>query len=152
MDSTVPTIAPGGRANALRAALARGALASVRKLALVAFAAWCLGVTGLAAYEFVTHQVGYFVALTLPLGTEVSGDRAALPDGRIVKLDRAIDVRTLAPGEIEWTDVPGVVELQPRATLIAIILLVPLAGWIALEAGALLAEWILRGFSRPPGS
>jgi hypothetical protein len=144
MDTTISTISQSVAASAARARATRERLGMLRRLAMVLFGAWILGVTALATYELVTHQVGYFVALSLPVGTKVAGDQATLPDGRVVTLERTVDVKSLEPGQIDWSEVPGVVSLQARASLIGIVLLIPLATWAVVECLILLVGWILR--------
>jgi hypothetical protein len=122
-----------------------------RRLALVLCAAWCVGITTVCGYELLTRQLGYFVALRLPVGTVVSGNQATLPDGRVVLLERPLDVRQLAPGQIEWADQPGVVQLQTRTTLLALVLAIPFLGLAVLEAMILSGRWIVRGFKRREG-
>lgn len=122
--------------------------ARLRRFAIVVCAAWALLFCGLGAYEVAKNEVGYFLALSLPVGTVVLGDQATLPDGKVVKLPRPIDVRDLPPGAIAWNDESGVVELQPRTGLLAAILLVPFSCWLALEALVLAGRWILHGKER----
>jgi len=123
-------------------------LFKVRRLAIVLIGAWCLGMLGLAGYDLAVHRVGYFVMLTLPVGTTVSGNQATLPDGRVIGLETTVDVKSLRPGMIEWNGVPGVVELQLRTLLLAIAIGVPLLAFGAAELVALAIRWILRGSLR----
>lgn len=117
-----------------------------RRLAVVLCGAWCIGVVSVAGFELITHRVGYFIELTLPVGTVISGNKAILPDGRVVELQTTVDVRSLQPGEIKWEGAPGVVELQLRSVIFAITLIVPMGLWAGLEVIAVLGQWVLRGF------
>jgi len=117
-----------------------------RRLAVVLCGAWCIGIFSVAGYELITRRVGYFIELTLPVGTVISGNKAILPDGRVVELQTTIDVRSLKPGEIKWVGEPGVVELQLRSVLLAVTLVVPMGLWAGFEVIAVVGGWILRGF------
>lgn len=119
-----------------------------KRLAIVLGLTWCAGAACLASYEWVTHRVGVFVEMSLPVGTIVSQDKATLPDGQVIDLAPYIDTRTAGPWEIRWSDQPRTVELHVRAIVLAIALLVPLAAWLALELVAKLDGWIVHSRGR----
>ncbi len=120
----------------------------VRRVALL-LGLGCLAV-GLASlgYEYATHRVGYFVEMTLPVGTVIDGGHAVLPDSRTVELAGPADAA--APPTAAGPDAAPVrvVELNIRPWLLAIAIGVPLIGLIGLEAIAAAAGWALRGFDK----
>jgi hypothetical protein len=119
-----------------------------RRLGLAVCAAW-LVVTGVVlTYELVTRHVGYFVEMTLPVGTVVNGHQATLPDGRVVNLDATIAPRSSAPGRIQWEGDPAVAELHVQPLLLGVAVGIPLLAWLAIDGIALLTAWVSRGFRR----
>jgi hypothetical protein len=120
----------------------------LRRLVLALCGAWAVAVVALLGYELLAHRVGYFVEMTLPVGTVVSGTHATLPDGRVIELDATIGKPTLKPWEFRWADAPVVAELHVRPTLLAVTLGVPLFAWLGIEAVAWTVGWVLRGFGK----
>lgn len=120
----------------------------LRRLA-VALCALCLVTSAsVLAYEVLSHRVGYFVEMTLPVGTVVNGTQATLPDGRVVTLATALEPHIAKPGEIHWTGDPAVAELHVQRFIAAIALGVPLLAWLVIDAVALGGGWVARGFRR----
>ena len=108
-----------------------------------------LDATGaMVAYEVATRHVGYFVEMTLPVGTVIHGAQATLPDGRIVSLDTAIAPGATEPGRIHWDGDPAVAELHVQRLLVVVAIGIPLFAWLGIDAIALTAGWVGRGFRR----
>jgi len=118
----------------------------LRRLVLAMCAAWLLVAGAVFTYEVVTRHVGYFVEMTLPVGTVVHGSQATLPDGRVVNLDTTIGPRTSDPGRIHWDGEPAVAELHVQRLLVGIALGIPLLAWLGIDGVTLAAAWIGRGF------
>ena len=119
----------------------------VRRLIIAMCAAWLLVASGVAMYEVATRHVGYFVEMTLPVGTVIHGTEATLPDGRIVTLDTTI-VRASEPGRILWDGDPAVAELHVQRLLLGVAIGIPLFAWLGIDALAISAAWVVRGFRR----
>ena len=65
----------------------------------------------MVAAQLDSDSDGWFVRHTLPVGTVVSGDKATLPDGRIVSLKNFKDPttgRVLKPWEMDWANEPAI--------------------------------------------
>jgi hypothetical protein len=121
-----------------------------RRLVVALCAGWLLVAGGVLAYELMTHQVGYFVEMTLPVGTVVQGSQATLPDGRVVHLETTIAPSASDPGRLYWATDPAVAELHVQRALFAVAFGIPIIAWLGIDALALTAGWIGRGFKRPP--
>lgn len=117
-----------------------------RRLLLAICAAWLLVAGAVFTYEVVTRQVGYFVEMTLPVGTVVHGSQATLPDGRVVSLDTTIGPQATDPGKILWDGDPAVAELHVQRLLVGAALGIPLLAWLGMDGLTLAAAWIGRGF------
>lgn len=122
----------------------------LRRLVLAVCAAWALVAGGVLTYEMVTRHVGYFVEMTLPVGTVVHGSQATLPDGRVVNLATTLAPRASEPGRLTWQDDPAVAELHVQRLLFAVAFGIPLLAWLGIDALALTAAWIRRGFRAEP--
>jgi hypothetical protein len=118
-----------------------------RRLAIVLSSAWVVGVISFTTYEALSHRDGFFVGLTLPIGTIVSGNRAILPDGRTVKLNIKLEGKDVKPWEIKWDNEPEI----PTETIVHWGKLfsgvsIPLVLWFILEVLVLIGTWVARGF------
>ena len=120
----------------------------LRRLFIVLCAGWLLIAGAMLAYEVVTRHVGYFVEMTLPVGTVVHGSEATLPDGRVMNLDTTIAPTAGDPGRISWRNDPAVAELHVQRALVAVAFGIPIFAWLGIDALALTAGWIGRGFKR----
>jgi len=118
----------------------------IRRLLVAVCAGWLLVAGGVLTYTLMTHRVGYFVEMTLPVGTVVRGSLATLPDGRVVNLDTTIAPTASDPGRVSWQDDPAVAELHVQRLLVAVAFGIPLFAWLGIDALALTAAWIGRGF------
>lgn len=119
-----------------------------RRLALIFCGAWCLGAASLTTFELLNHREGYFVGLTLPIGTVVSGNKATLPGGRVVDLNLSIEGKAIKPWEIKWDNEPEVpTEQFIRWTRLLIQgLIIPVGLWVCFELFAFIGNWVTRGF------
>jgi hypothetical protein len=119
-----------------------------RRLAVVLCGVWCFGATSLAIYEAFTHCDGYFVGLKLPTGTVVSGDKATLPDGRVIDLDMSIDGKAVKPWEIKWDSQPEVPTEQflRWSKLFTQGIVIPLGPWACFAILVMVGNWVVRGF------
>lgn len=119
-----------------------------RRLALVLCGVWLLGAASLAIYEVLNHRDGYFAGLTLPAGTIVSGDKATLPDGRVISLNISIKGQAVKPWEIKWDNEPEVPteQLVRWSKLFTQGVAIPLALWAFIEILTVIANWVARGF------
>jgi len=120
----------------------------IRRLCVAVCAGWLLVAGGLLTYDIMTHRVGYFVEMTLPVGTVVEGSLATLPDGRVVKLDATIAPAAREPGRVSWQNDPAVAELHVQRMLLLVAIGIPLFAWLGIDALALTVGWISRGFHR----
>jgi hypothetical protein len=119
-----------------------------KRLGLALCAAWLLVTGAVVSYELATRKVGYFVEMTLPVGTVITGNEAALPDGRIVHLDTTIAPGATQAGRIQWDGDPAVAELHVQRLLLAVAVGIPIVAWLSIDGIALAVGWVGRGFRR----
>lgn len=119
-----------------------------RRLGIVVCAAWILGVVSLAVYEGTYHLDGYFVGLTLPVGTVVSGDKATLPDGRVVNLNMTLNGKPAKPWQIKWDNEPEIptVKIVYWQKLLVYAFAFPMLLWAGTEFLVFISAWVRRGF------
>ena len=122
----------------------------LRRLLTAVCAACILIVEGVLTFDIVTRHVGYFVEMTLPVGTVVQGSTATLPNGHVVNLDTDIAPSAKDPGRLSWDNDPAVAELHVQRALVAVALGIPIFAWLGIDVLALTARWIGRGFRRRP--
>lgn len=119
-----------------------------RRISVALFCSWLLGVTAYVTYEVLGHHDGYFVGLQPLVGIMITGNKATLPDGRIVDLNESIGGLPINPWEIKWANVPEIPK-EPFirwSRLFLLGLLLPLCVWLCIEALVLVWHWIARGF------
>ena len=118
-----------------------------RRLAVVIGGVWIIGVVSFTVYELLSHRDGFFAGLSLPVGTVISGDKAKLPDGRIVNLNIKLEGKDVKPWEIKWDNEPEI-PTQPVVhwgkLFLGIIL--PLILWFIIEIFVYISAWVARGF------
>jgi hypothetical protein len=73
-----------------------------------------------------------------------------LPDGRVVHLETTIAPTLSEPGRLAWQGDAAVAELHVQRLLFAVALGIPIIAWLGIDALALTAGWIGRGFKRHP--
>ena len=120
------------------------------RLALAIGTAALVSVACLAVVDLAVHRVDALAEMTLPVGTVVNGDQAVLPDSRIVRLAKPMSPPA-SPEVLYPSEPPArVVALNVRPLLLGIALGVPLLAFFGIEAVALAAAWVMRGFKRAP--
>ncbi len=120
------------------------------RLALALGSAALVAAACLLAVDIAVHRVDALAEMTLPVGTVVTGDQATLPDSRVVRLQRPMAPPVLPEALYPDDPPPRVVALNIRPLLLAIALGVPLLAFFGIEALALAAAWVMRGFKRAP--
>lgn len=104
----------------------------------------------LLSVNLLVHRVDTLAEMTLPVGTVVNGDQATLPDSRIVRLAGPM-APPASPEALYPNEPPArVVALNIRPLLLGIALGVPMLAFFGIEAVALAAAWVMRGFKRAP--
>ena len=117
------------------------------RLAIVLGGAWAVCVGSLAVYEALARHDGFFVGLTLPVGTVVTGNKVKLPDGRTVELNVRLEGRSIKPWEIKWDNEPEIpTERIVRWEKLLAAIAIPLAVWLIIEVLVRVGTWVTRGF------
>ena len=120
-----------------------------RRLGIVLGSVWLLSVVGIAATDAMLEGEGWFVERTLPEGTVIAGNKATLPDGRVVDIvTRGPNGETLSPWDIKWDNEPAIPSEQHIRwlRLLATAVGLPLVVWTLAEVLSMITRWIIRGF------
>ena len=118
-----------------------------RRLAVALYGAWVVGVASFSTYEALLHHDGFFVGLTLPVGTIVSGNSAKLPDGRTIELNIKLEGKEVKPWEIKWDNEPEIpTETTVHWVKLFVGVLLPFVFWLVIEIVTYIGSWIARGF------